>query len=141
MPERLIKKDAKMLFAELYQICGALGCNAKILDNLSAASRGLKPPHKTLLPFVDRESVPAETLVMPKALELVNTLKNINEKYNKSKERVKRIQGIAVLARTNKEEADKQLKEFDSNPIVINFEDEISWIADYYKRYEKRFTA
>lgn len=71
MPERLIKKDAKMLFAELYQICGALGCNAKILDNLSAASRGLKPPHKTLLPFVDRESVPAETLVREKIAEYV----------------------------------------------------------------------
>lgn len=63
MPERLTKKDAKMLFAELYQICGGLGCNSKILDNLSAASRGLKPPHKTLLPLVDKESVPAETRV------------------------------------------------------------------------------
>jgi hypothetical protein len=72
LTERLIKKDARTLFAELYQICGALGCNAKILDNLSAASRGLKPPHKTLLPFIDKESVPAETLIMPKIAGVEN---------------------------------------------------------------------
>jgi hypothetical protein len=59
MIERLTVKDAKTLFAELYQICGTLGCNAKTLDNISAASRGLRPPHKTLLPFVDRERVPS----------------------------------------------------------------------------------
>jgi len=49
--EELTKKDAMNLFAELYQICGALGCSAKILDNLSAAANWEKLPYKTLLPF------------------------------------------------------------------------------------------
>ena len=83
---------------------------------------------------------PIENRVVPKSLDLVNILKTITEKYSKTKERVKRMQEIAILAKTDKEEADKRLKEFDSEPRVINYEDEISWIADYYNRYKKSFS-
>lgn len=48
-----MNEEYKRLFAELYQICGALNCNSKILDNLAAGSGGLKLPHITLLPQTD----------------------------------------------------------------------------------------
>lgn len=70
MKKKITVKDIKILCSELYQICGALECNSAILDNLSAASRGLKPPHKTLLPFIDRED---------RSIELQDTNRKLKE--------------------------------------------------------------
>lgn len=41
---------AEELLSELYQICGPL-VSEKVLDNISAAARRRKLPHKTLLPY------------------------------------------------------------------------------------------
>lgn len=42
-------KDYQKFFAELYQYCGSLdNIDTKILDNLSAGSRGIPLPHKSI---------------------------------------------------------------------------------------------
>lgn len=43
------------LLFELYQICGQLNANPKVLDNIYAALEGHVLPHKTLLPYEDDE--------------------------------------------------------------------------------------
>lgn len=37
---------------EMYQVAGALGASAKVLDNLSAAAGGKPIPHASVLPYV-----------------------------------------------------------------------------------------
>lgn len=39
------------LFAELYQVLGALDAPENVLDQVSAAANGDQLPHETLLPF------------------------------------------------------------------------------------------
>ena len=51
------EKEINRLLVELYQICGALNCNAKILDNILASSKGLPLPHKSLLPFYQKSAI------------------------------------------------------------------------------------
>src|SRR3990167_3529424 len=57
MNNKITKKEINCLLAELYQICGALNCNAKILDNILDASKGLPLPHKSLLPFYQKSVI------------------------------------------------------------------------------------
>lgn len=42
------------LLAELYQVCGALGASAEVLDQILAAQEGGPLPHGTLLPYARR---------------------------------------------------------------------------------------
>jgi hypothetical protein len=41
----------RQLCAELYQVAGALGADARVLDNLWAAAEGKPLPHESLLPY------------------------------------------------------------------------------------------
>lgn len=40
-----------LVCAEAYQLAGAVGAPVEVLDNLSAAMRGYRPPHESFLPF------------------------------------------------------------------------------------------
>ncbi len=41
----------RTLCAEMYQVAGTLGADARVLDNLSAAASGKPLPHASLLPY------------------------------------------------------------------------------------------
>lgn len=43
------------LCAELYQVLGTLGAPERVLDQVLAAAEGRLLPHRTLLPFSERE--------------------------------------------------------------------------------------
>ena len=48
----LERRSQKVLLSELYQVLGALGAPAKVLDQVLAGAHGKRLPHKTLLPFI-----------------------------------------------------------------------------------------
>lgn len=60
------------LFAELYQILGALGASEAVLDQVLAASQGEPLPHASLLPYAagqpDTVKVPRELLAEAKSI-------------------------------------------------------------------------
>ena len=136
MSERLIKKDAKMLFAELYQICGALGCNEKILDNLHAASIGLKPPYKTLLPFIEEENnLHKKPTILKKADEKFESFKD----YVLEKEREGRIviltwDGVkeANIDDFIKQPAEGLLYDLNRDKVtILTYIEDQKWVNDY----------
>jgi hypothetical protein len=48
---RIERDRLRALCAELYQVAGELGADARVLDNLWAAAQGKPLPHDSLLPY------------------------------------------------------------------------------------------
>jgi hypothetical protein len=56
-PQALNRRATRLevLCSELYQVLGTLGAPSRVLDQVLAAAEGRPLPHRTLLPFSERE--------------------------------------------------------------------------------------
>lgn len=93
------------LFAELYQILGALGASEAVLDQVLAASQGEPLPHASLLPYAAEQ--PADT-AMPGVLELLRERRELDgdARYLFGDDRVWAKKADAFLVSTAAEQPD-----------------------------------